>query len=124
MATYGQTRKRVGSWWLWIAADVVYIPLYAYKNLYLDQRPLRGVPGALRHGAARLAAGGGRVTFAHGLVIEEVLSAARRPPPPHRHGGGAVRALVTVVVAANAVETIPLADRAAWLREAIRSPTW
>ncbi|GAA2503572.1 nicotinamide riboside transporter PnuC [Streptomyces thermolineatus] len=34
-ATWGQCRKKVESWYLWIAADVVYIPLYAHKGLYL-----------------------------------------------------------------------------------------
>jgi len=35
LATYGQCRKRVESWYLWIAADIVYVPLYAYKGLHL-----------------------------------------------------------------------------------------
>ncbi|HEX6042109.1 nicotinamide riboside transporter PnuC [Longimicrobium sp.] len=28
-------RKHVESWYAWIAADLVYVPLYAYKELYL-----------------------------------------------------------------------------------------
>ena len=34
-AIYGQSKKYVESWWIWIAADVIYIPLYLYKHLQL-----------------------------------------------------------------------------------------
>jgi nicotinamide mononucleotide transporter len=34
-AIYGQAKKYLESWWIWIAADVIYIPLYIYKHLRL-----------------------------------------------------------------------------------------
>ncbi|MFF0817574.1 nicotinamide riboside transporter PnuC [Rhodococcus sp. NPDC003318] len=35
LATWGQATKRWESWLLWIAADLVYIPLYVHKGLTL-----------------------------------------------------------------------------------------
>lgn len=35
LATWGQCRKKVECWYLWILADVVYVPLYLYKGLTL-----------------------------------------------------------------------------------------
>jgi nicotinamide mononucleotide transporter len=34
-ATWGQCKKLVESWWLWILVDAIYIPLYVYKGLRL-----------------------------------------------------------------------------------------
>ncbi|MGC4000485.1 MAG: nicotinamide riboside transporter PnuC [Anaeromyxobacter sp.] len=33
-ATYGQARKLLESWWLWIAVDVISVPLYVQRGLY------------------------------------------------------------------------------------------
>jgi nicotinamide mononucleotide transporter len=33
-ATWGQAEKRIESWWIWIAVDVISVPLYASRALY------------------------------------------------------------------------------------------
>lgn len=33
-ATYGQAHKLLESWWLWIAVDVISVPLYVVRQLY------------------------------------------------------------------------------------------
>lgn len=35
VAQYLISQKKLENWWVWIAADLVYIPLFAYKKLYL-----------------------------------------------------------------------------------------
>jgi nicotinamide mononucleotide transporter len=35
LATWGQARKIIEQWWAWIVVDVVSIPLYASKGLWL-----------------------------------------------------------------------------------------
>lgn len=61
-------RKYVESWYAWILADLVYVPLYAYKELYLTAGLyavflVMATLGLLRWGAAWRASGGGT---AHG----------------------------------------------------------
>jgi nicotinamide mononucleotide transporter len=34
LATYGQAKKLLESWWLWIAVDLVSVPLYLSRGLY------------------------------------------------------------------------------------------
>lgn len=34
VATYGQARKLVESWWVWITVDLISIPLYIERDLY------------------------------------------------------------------------------------------
>jgi nicotinamide mononucleotide transporter len=34
-ATWCQCKKLLESWWIWIAADLIYMPLYVYKELRL-----------------------------------------------------------------------------------------
>jgi nicotinamide mononucleotide transporter len=41
-ATFGQTRKLLESWWIWIAADLIYIPLSTYTRISDRLRPCMG----------------------------------------------------------------------------------
>lgn len=56
LATWGQARKKVECWWLWIAADVVYVPLYAYKGLWLTAILYVGFMALCVHGLRRWSA--------------------------------------------------------------------
>jgi nicotinamide mononucleotide transporter len=56
LATWGQARKKVECWWLWIAADVIYVPLYGYKELWLTAILYIGFMALCAHGLRRWSA--------------------------------------------------------------------
>ena len=89
LATYGQTRRLVESWWLWIAVDVVYVPLYGYKDLWLTAVLYVAFLGlcvlGLRAWRQALAGAPPRCRRDARPRRRQVLPAARRTPPPHRH---------------------------------------
>jgi nicotinamide mononucleotide transporter len=53
LATWGQARKILEQWWVWIAVDVVSIPLYAYKGLWLTAVLYCGFLGLCVYGLRR-----------------------------------------------------------------------
>lgn len=66
-------RKHVESWYAWIAADLIYVPLYAYKELYLTAGLyavflVMAIMGLLQWRAAWRAQGGGLAHPAPGPV--------------------------------------------------------
>ena len=60
--------KRLETWYVWIAVDIIYVPLYSQPRPEPDRARLRRLPRALHPGVAAVAR--------HGLVLGKFL-------PPH-----------------------------------------
>ncbi len=53
VATWGQAKKLLEQWWAWIAVDLVSIPLYALKGLWLTSILYAGFLALCVYGLAR-----------------------------------------------------------------------
>jgi NadR type nicotinamide-nucleotide adenylyltransferase len=115
-----QARKQIENWLVWIAADVIYIPLYFVKGLPLtgvlySVFALMCVKGWRDWARARAAEESRR--WGHGAVIGKFLPFHAG----HRHLIETARSRtdeLTVIVVARAAEPIRGELRARWIREA------
>ena len=125
VATWGQARKWLESWWLWILVDVISVPLYVSRQLYPTALLYALFLGLCAHGSARVEPAPARAAPRrerrvseprHGLV-------SGRFDPPHAGHHLLIRtaaracARVTVRVLGSAADRIPVERRLAWLRE-------
>ena len=80
MAVYGQAKKRWESWLLWMAADVIYVPLYLHKGLTLT---------AILYVGFFLLCVKGLVAWRRDLRVGHPAHAPLVPPPARSGLGGA-----------------------------------